>query len=250
MIAEYNQNISCGCSTNTRTRKGQRTSFLIGEEYINNKGCKFKIIGYVENPRRRKIKFESGYEDVVLISRIKSGSVRDLNYKTCCGVGCLGIKNATKHPLYYRWTNMIGRCYNKNHAAYKSYGAKGVTVSEELCNFKNYIEIVSKLPHYKEMLENPDQWDIDKDLNSKKEKIYSKDTIKIMLKNKNLELENKNKRIKVQQFTLDMEYINTFESITEAGNLTSISKRNISRAVRNNTTAGGYIWRSYYDTIF
>lgn len=145
---------------------------------------------------------------------------------------------------------MIGRCYNKNHAAYNSYGAKGVTVLEELCNFKNYVEIVSKLPHYEDLLKNPDQWDIDKDLYSKQEKIYSKDTIKIMLKSKNLELENKNKRIIVQQFTLNMEYINTFKSITEASIVTGIHKGNIARAVRENKTAGGYIWRSYYDTEF
>lgn len=242
----HKKKINCGCQKDTR--KGKRISFLIGEEYANNKGCKFKIIGYTENPRKRKIMFESGYEDIVMTSQIQRGVVRDMNYKTYYGIGCLGMKNATNHPLYHRWLNMIGRCYNKNHDVYNSYGAKGVTVSEELCNFKNYVEIVSKLPHYEELLENPEQWDIDKDFNSKQIKIYSKDTIKIMLKNKNLELENKQKRIKVQQFTLNMEHINTFESITEASNITGIHGGNISRAVREKRTAGGYVWRNYYDT--
>lgn len=146
---------------------------------------------------------------------------------------------------------MLGRCYNPKHCGYKSYGAKGVTVSDELLNFKNYVEIIEQLPNYNYLVENPTSWDIDKDFRSKQEKIYSKDTLCIMKKDKNIELENNSKRIKVQQFTLDDEYISTFESITEAEKVTGIHKGNIARVLRGDShTAGGFKWRKYYDTEF
>lgn len=89
---------------------------------------------------------------------------------------------------------MIGRCYNKNHCGYKSYGAKGVRVSDELLNFRNYVDIVEKLPNYKLLLENPKGWDIDKDYKSISSKIYSKDTLCIMKKEKILSWKIKAKR--------------------------------------------------------
>lgn len=161
------------------------------------------------------------------------------------------MDNATDHFLFNRWINMIGRCYNKNHRGYKSYGANGVTVSDELLNFKSYIAILEGLPNYDFLLENPKEWDIDKDYKSKGVKIYSKDTICIMKKTKNIELENESKKVKIQQITLDNELVNTFESITSAENITGISKRNIAKVVNGKAkTAEGYIWRKYFDTEF
>jgi len=146
---------------------------------------------------------------------------------------------------------MIGRCYNPKHAGYKFYGAKGVTVSKELLNFKSYVEIIEQLPNYNYLVENPDIWDIDKDYKSSQEKIYSKTTICIMKKEKNIELENRNKKIKIQQFTLDDEFVETFESIWEAEIITGICRGNIARVIRGEShTAGGYKWRKYFDTEF
>lgn len=67
----------------------------------------------------------------------------------------------------------------------------------------------------------------------------------------NIELENQSKKIKVQQFTLDNILVNTFESLYDAEKNTDINRRNISKAVNGRAkTAGGYIWRKYYDTEF
>lgn len=146
---------------------------------------------------------------------------------------------------------MIGRCYSENHCGYKSYGAKGISVFQELLNFKNYVSVVEKLWNYNFLLEHPEEWDIDKDYKSKDIKIYSKDTLCIMKKMKNIELENHNKKVKIQQFSLDNQLVNTFESISAAEKITKIHRGNIAKVVRGEAkTAGGYIWRKYYDTEF
>ncbi len=44
------------------------------------------------------------------------------------------IHGLTNHELYHAWQSMIQRCYNKNNKAYKTYGAKGVTVCDEWKN--------------------------------------------------------------------------------------------------------------------
>jgi hypothetical protein len=38
------------------------------------------------------------------------------------------------HPNYYRWENMVARCYRPKNAGYKDYGAKGITVCEQWRN--------------------------------------------------------------------------------------------------------------------
>jgi hypothetical protein len=34
------------------------------------------------------------------------------------------------HPLWFRWNNMIARCYCKGSPSYKNYGARGITVDD------------------------------------------------------------------------------------------------------------------------
>jgi hypothetical protein len=39
------------------------------------------------------------------------------------------------HPLFYRWNNMIARCYCKGSPSYKNYGARGITVDQRWCGY-------------------------------------------------------------------------------------------------------------------
>ena len=228
-----------------------KTKYLIGERHQNKYGDWYTVISYTPNNRRRNIRFDSGYERCVLVSQLNHGMIRDVNTPTYYNIGCAGMENECEHFLFNRWINMLGRCYNPKHSGYNSYGAKSIMVSDELLNFKNYVEIVEQLPNYNYLAADPGSWDIDKDYKSNKEKIYSKDTICIMKKNKNIELENHDKKIKVQQFQKDNILIDTFESICDAEKATGINKRNISKVINGYAnTAGGYIWRKYYDTEF
>ena len=84
-------------------------------------------------------------------------------------------KDGSKVWSYYRWLDVIQRCYNQNSNSYKNYGAKGVIVCEEwklFSNFKrwfdeNYIE----------------GYEIDKDLGGGK--IYSPETCRFISKKEN-----------------------------------------------------------------
>lgn len=221
-------------------KKGSKSHYLINECFENDDGRKYEIIGYCKNVRRRLIRFESGYEDEVLISQIKHGKIKDLYQKTYYGIACLGIKGGTNHLLYWRWFNMISRCYNPKHSQYKFYGAKDVIVSDELLNFKTYIEVVSNLEEYDNLILYPDKYDVDKDIKSGK--IYGKDTIKIIPKTLNASIAHKNDRVAVDMI-YNNNVINSFASITEAEKITNIHSASISRAVKTGIKAGGYNWR-------
>lgn len=43
-------------------------------------------------------------------------------------------RNRTGHPLYSIWTNMKRRCYDARREAYKTYGARGITICDEWKN--------------------------------------------------------------------------------------------------------------------
>lgn len=180
-----------------------------------------------------------------MVSQIRNGKITNYDEKSYYGIASVGMKNATKHPLYWRWQGMLGRCYNQKFDNYKSYGAKGVTVSEELLNFNDYIEIVSKLPNYEKFLENPNQWQIDKDIRGdNKKNIYSKDTLSIVQNKDNLHEENSRKAFAIEAYDDDGYLVAIFASITIACKIFgSDNRQNLARAVKNNWKYLGYWWR-------
>lgn len=224
----------------------KKTKYLMGEVFENHLGQKYEIIGYVNDDYlRRKIRFiKTGYEKVVLTSSLRNNKIRDCLEPSILGVGILGFEKATKHILFDRWLNMIGRCYYEKHAQYKNYGAKGVMVSEELKNFKKYIEVVEGLENYELLKKYPSKYQVDKDILSNGNKIYSKETLKIVTMSENIEEENKNRRFKIDRYDLSNNYIDSFNSISEAEKITGIHRGNIARNVRGEgRTAGGYVWK-------
>ena len=51
-----------------------------------------------------------------------------------------GIKRKSFYIEHNAWRNMIQRCMNPKHAAYKSYGGRGITVCDRwLHSFDNFI---------------------------------------------------------------------------------------------------------------
>ncbi len=51
----------------------------------------------------------------------------------------------SKHPLWSRYSSMTQRCLNPLATQYCDYGGRGITVSNELKNFDNYVKYVSSL---------------------------------------------------------------------------------------------------------
>lgn len=53
---------------------------------------------------------------------------------------------ADKHPLYWRWQQMLRRCNNPNNKDYIYYGARGIKVCKRWMDFSNFMEDI--LPIY------------------------------------------------------------------------------------------------------
>lgn len=88
---------------------------------------------YPENNNQNKPQWvcrcDCGNETIVTGSCLRSG-----NTKSC---GCLNHEKRLSVPykhgkthskLYYIWTNMKGRCNNKNDKSYRNYGGRGIHV--------------------------------------------------------------------------------------------------------------------------
>lgn len=63
------------------------------------------------------------------------------NTKSC---GCLAPKHGgcarrRKHPLYYIWNAMRGRCINRNCAAFRYYGGRGIRVCDQWNSFACFV---------------------------------------------------------------------------------------------------------------
>jgi hypothetical protein len=52
------------------------------------------------------------------------------------------------HPLYTRWLSITQRCTNPNHTSYINYGARGISLSEDLRSFEDFKAFVESLPNY------------------------------------------------------------------------------------------------------
>lgn len=230
-----------------QSRKGKYDKHLIGDKYTNNKGQEFEIIGYCENSSKRMIRFtDSGYETETYVNKKGLEKVKDWLSPTICDVGIVGDPKLCKHPLYYRWLSMIHRCYLKNYVGYENYGALGVVVSDEWKDLRNYIKDMESKDNYDKLLN--EGWELDKDLSGKK--IYSNETTVIISP-----YDNSMERIHragttrdktpILQFDLNNNFIEEYDSITEASKITGISLSNIASVANENSnrkTAGGFIW--------
>jgi hypothetical protein len=190
--------------------------------------------------------FESGYTRRTTTRSIYNGTnIIDIyTKKSIYGIAIMDVDNGTKHLLYFRWLNMIGRCYSENHVQYAHYGKKGYIVEDYLLKLSNYIKFIETLPNYDKLKANPKLYEIDKDIKTnRQDKIYSRETISIVLREDNLEEENQNKRIKTYQYDLEYNLINKFDSITDAEKSTGVHRGNIARNIRKQArSAGGFIW--------
>ena len=135
----------------------------------------FKIVEY-NNKTNVKIQFiNTGYEAVVELGNIRKGGVKDRLSPSVYGLGIVGTKyqirvNGTLKKEYELWREMLKRCYSDTYQKkYPTY--KGCAVSE---NFKSY-EYFYVWCNKQIGFDNKD-WQLDKDLLVKGNKIYSEST--------------------------------------------------------------------------
>lgn len=116
----------------------------------------------------------------VLLSMVRGGVVRDLYYKSVCGVGYIGEGKYSpmeecglvKKAVYEDWIDMLKRVYapsrRKCHKTYREYG---IFVCDEWHNFQNFAEWYYKYPYNRES-----NWALDKDLKKIGNKMYGPET--------------------------------------------------------------------------
>lgn len=152
---------------------------------IDGKYGKFTVISYDGKNKHGNPKFtvkfhKTGYiKSNIETNQINTGNIKDLYFPNVAGVACLGDYNKEllgeeiTNKLLQTWNAMIQRCYNKNHKAYKNYGAKGVYVHSSWLIFENYLNDIQELDNWNNKLNNWNEYQLDKDLNGGFE--YSKE---------------------------------------------------------------------------
>ena len=154
----------------------------------NNYGP-FYILKQNNSKKKALVLFpETGYMYWPLLYEAKKGCVKDIFKPSIYGVGY--IANAHKKDnkvLYNRWISMLSRCYNSQDPAYKFYGAKGYYVDYRWHSFENYLNDICYLPGYNEMIKNPSEYELDKDIlqSNIENKVYSSSTCIWVKKNYN-----------------------------------------------------------------
>jgi hypothetical protein len=143
-----------------------------GEKYITNQGYEIEIVKYL-NKSNCIIKFQDGLELFKKDYRhIKEGFIKNPNHKSVFNIGYLGVGDySTKDNSYVHWQGMLRRGYDKKHKKeYLSY--ESCFVANEWHNFQNFSEWFYK--NYD--LETLENWQLDKDILVKGNKIYSPET--------------------------------------------------------------------------
>ena len=135
----------------------------------------FKILKY-NDAANVEIQFlKTGYEIVAQLEHIRKGSVKDPYSPSVCGVGILGTKypsrvNGVHTKEYKLWTSMLERCYSitlKNK--YPTY--KDCEVSENFKSYEYFYEWCQNQIGF-----NNKDWQLDKDLLIKGNKVYDENT--------------------------------------------------------------------------
>ena len=145
----------------------------------------FKIVKYNDN-RNVEVQFlKTGYEATVELVQVKRGNVKDPYLQSVCGVGILGAKyqpsvNGRTTKEYTLWCSMLKRCYSN---AYKKRQPtyEGCEVSNNFKSYEYFYEWCNKQVGF-----NNKDWQLDKDLLTKGNKVYSEDSCVFIPKEINL----------------------------------------------------------------
>lgn len=158
-----------------KSKKEQR----LGKENISNQGCIMKIIEYnnyddiiVEFQDKHKAKVHTKY------GHFKNGGVKNPYYPSVLGVGMLGIKYPSwvkgRTKEYAAWRGILQRCFDCEYKNKKP-TYKNVTCCKEWLYFENFYEWLHSQDNF-DKWSNEEQWNVDKDILVKGNKLYSPET--------------------------------------------------------------------------
>ena len=147
----------------------------VGKVFKSKSSGDFKILKYNDN-RNVVIRFlKTGFETTVQSGSIRSGYVKDPYSPSVYGVGVSGTKypitiNGVHTKEYALWYSMLKRCYNdtykKKHPTYE-----GCEVSDNFKSYEYFYEWCNEQIGF-----GNEGFELDKDLLTKGNKVYSETT--------------------------------------------------------------------------
>ncbi len=146
---------------------GTRQSMFVGDMF-DIKGQKVEVIEYV-NSTRVKVRFDDGYEVYAEARNVRNEDVNNPFKPSVAGVGYRGVGRHladSRNPVYNAWFNMIRRCYSTEIQTI-SPTYIGCTVTSEWWNFQVFGD------WYERVFAGKENWELDKDLLLKGNKVYS-----------------------------------------------------------------------------
>jgi hypothetical protein len=155
------------------TKKGDFKN-RVGEKYITNESYEIEIIECFSANNYNILFTQSGRVlEGIQYSHIKRGQVKNPFHPSVYGVGYIGVGihrvslNREHTEAYKTWRRMLMRCYSSTTQE-KQPTYKGCTVDERWHNYQNFAE----------WFENKyvKDWQLDKDILTKGNKIYSSET--------------------------------------------------------------------------
>jgi len=160
-------------------------SVKVGDTFPNNKWGMFTVIEYI-SAKKIKIKFFiTNSIKYTSAQAINKGNIRDTQFPSIYGIGYVGTGKFSKAKyknIYSIWVMMLARCYDtKTQITQKTY--INCTVCSNWFNFQNYATWYTE-----NVIKN---WEVDKDLLLKGNKIYSPDTCIFVPRKINLIFHNK-----------------------------------------------------------
>jgi len=142
----------------------------IGETHVSKEGYEIKVINGSDKPKHVVVNIDGKYDKTVQYSSLVDGKVKNLYHKSVFGKGYIGIG---KHKAYIKgvptreyiaWRGILQRCYDLRYPIYKD-----AIVCDEWHNFQVFGEWYDN--QHKE-----EGWQLDKDLLSGNDKVYSPET--------------------------------------------------------------------------
>ena len=147
----------------------------VGKVYKTLNSGDFKIVKY-DDSRNVEIQFlKTGYRKVAEMKEVRNGGIKDPYSPSVYGVGVLGTKyqsrvNGVNTKEYNLWMNMLRRCYNDD-CKKKQPTYEGCKVSDKFKNYEYFYEWCNNQFGF-----NNKDWQLDKDLLIKGNKVYSEST--------------------------------------------------------------------------
>ena len=147
----------------------------VGKVFKSKLSGDFKVLKYNDTANVEIQFVKTGYEVVVQLGHIKTGSVKDPYVPSVYCVGVSGTKypttiNGVKTKEYELWQNMLERCYND---AFKKKNPTyiGCEVSDNFKSYEYFYEWCNKQIGF-----GMADFELDKDLLIKGNKVYSENT--------------------------------------------------------------------------